>query len=814
MAAETRARASTAALVSALADFRYTLRQLRHAPGFAAAAVLTLALGIGANTAIFSVADAVLLRPLPYPHAERLVMVWDQLLKIGVRQLPTSLANYDAYRADDRVFDATAIYRDDTRTLTGAGSAERIEVRSFSRGLLEMLGARMAIGRTFTPDDWQPQRNSVAIVSHKLFARRFGSNSDIAGQTIRVDDRVYTVVGVMAHDQEDTDVWIPLPPVTDPNTWQFRMMARVRTGVSIAAAQASITAAARHLEDTAHPYRGPNGEDPGYHAAVVPLRDQLLGDYRTGTLILLGAVSLVLLIACVNVANLLVARATAREKEIAVRRALGASPARLVRQWMTEAGVLAVLGGTAGVGASYAGVSALRGLSPADLPAVAKIMVDSRALIFTFAISCVVCFLFGLAPSLAATRVNWGLRGSRPRRRISSVLVTAEVALALVLLVGAGLLLKSFALLRAIDPGFHADHLLTMQIQLSSPRYQDDRHRISYFSELQERLRTLPGVTAASVVGWLPVARVGADTGGGNPFSIEGRAWNPNGPVPQIAHTTAAGIDYFHTMGIPLVAGRVFSSADTMNAAPVAVINQTLAHGFFPGGDAIGHRILLGAPRPGAPWMTIVGIIGDLRTGALDQAPMPQFYWPVTQQAPSSGAAVVLRTANEPLDMTREVTGVIRLIDPDQPVYNVTTMEQRVEESIGQPRFQTVLLGFFAMAALFLAAVGIYGVVAHSTAQRTKEIGIRMALGADATRVVASVLIDGLRPVLIGVALGFAGAALLTRVLSSILYHVTPQDPWTFAYAVIVLAAIAAAACLVPARRAALVDPMHALREE
>jgi putative ABC transport system permease protein len=485
---------------------------------------------------------------------------------------------------------------------------------------------------------------------------------------------------------------------------------------------------------------------------------------------------------------------------------------------MTEAGVLAMLGGVAGVLASYGGVSTLRALSPTDLPAVARIGVDGRALAFTFAISCLVCFLFGLAPALAATRVSWGLRGSRPRRRISSVLVTAEVALALVLLVGAGLLLKSFARLREINPGFHPDHLLTMRIQLSGPRYEDDRRRISYFSEVQERLRSLPGVTAASMVGGLPVARVGADTGGGNPFSIEGRPWNPNGSVRQVAHTTAAGVDYFHTMGIPLLAGRVFSPSDTMDAPQVAVINQTLARGFFPRGDAIGHRILVGAPQPGARWMTIVGIIGDLRTGALDQAPMPQFYWPVAQPDEqgmrSSAISIVLRTANEPLDMAREATGVIRLIDPDQPVYDVTTMEQRVEESVGQPRFQTVLLAFFAVAALFLAAVGIYGVVAHSTAQRTKEIGIRMALGADATRVVASVLIDGLRPVLVGVALGFAGAALLMRVLSSVLYHVTPHDPWTFICAVMVLAAIAAAACVGPARRAALVDPMNALREE
>ncbi len=794
-------------------DLRYAFRQLRRSPGFAIAAILTLALGIGANTAIFSVADAVLLRPLPYPNSDRLVMVWDQLWNLGVRQLPLSQTNYQAYRAHSHVFEASAIYRDDTRNLTGVGNAERIDVRSSSPGLTGLLGAQIAVGRGFASDDWQPQRNSVAILGHKLFARRFGSNPGIVGQSIRLEDHLYTVIGVMAPDREEVDAWTPLPPVEYPQLWQFRMIARLRPGVSIEAAQASVTAAAKHIEETIHPYRGPNGEDAGYHAGVVSLRQQLLGEYRAGTWILLGAVGLVLLIACVNVANLLVARATAREKEIATRRALGASSTRLIRQWVTEAGVLATLGGFAGAAVSYAGVSALRTLIPADLPAVAQIGVDARALVFTFAMSCLACLLFGLAPAVTATRVNWGLRGSRPRRRLSRVLVTAEVALALMLLVGAGLLLKSFSRLRGIDPGFHPDHLLTMQLQLARPRYEDAHRRIRYYSELQERLRSLPGVTSVSLVDWLPVARVGSDTNGGNPFSIEGRAWNPNGLVPQMAHTAAVGLDYFRTMQIPLLAGRVFAPSDTMEAPAVAVINQALARGFFPRGDAIGQRILLGAPHPGVQWMTIVGIIGDLRTGALDHAPAPQFYSPMAQSAPWA-MALVVRTANEPLQMAREATGLIRLLDPDQPVYDVTTMQQRVEESVGQPRFQTVLLGFFAAAALFLAAVGIYGVVAHSTAQRSKEIGIRMALGADATLVVASVLSDGLWPVLVGVAIGLAGATLLTRLLAGFLYQVKPHDPWTFAGAVTVLAGIAAAACVGPAHRAARVDPMNALREE
>ncbi len=796
-------------------DLRYALRQLRRSPGFTAAAILTLALGIGANTAIFSVADAMLLRPLPYPHADRLVMVWDQLMKIGVHQLPVSATNFEAYRANGRIFGQSAIYRQDDRNLTGAGAAERVSVISSSSGLFEMLVARVAIGRGLAQEDWRADRNSVAILSYALFTRRFGANRAIIGQTIRLDDRLYTVVGVLAANFlfEDTDVWTPLPPVAKPQAWQFHMLARMRPGVTLQAAQASVTAAAQHLEETIHPYRGPNGEDPGYQASVVSLHDQLLGDYHTGTILLLSAVALVLLIACVNVANLLLVRAAGREKEIAVRRALGASTARLVRQWMTEAGLLAMLGGAAGLLMSRWGVSLLRALSPTDLPEIARIGIDGRALAFTLGISCLVCLLFGLAPALTATRVNWGLRGSRPRRKMAGVLVAAEVALALVLLVGAGLLLKSFSRLRAIDPGFRPDHLLTMQVQLSGPRYAEARRKVEFFSELRDRLARLPGVVSVSMAIWLPVARAGEDTGSGNPFSIEGRPWNPNGPVPQIAHTLSVGLDYFRTMGIPLSAGRVFTAADTSDAPAVAVINQTLARGFFPHGDAIGRRILVGAPQPGAKWMTIVGIIGDLRTGAIDAAPMPQFYSPLAQDDPGS-MAVIVRTANNPLDMAREASGVVRLLDPDQAVYDVSTMDERVQKSVGQPRFQTVLLAFFAAAALFLAAVGIYGVVAHMTVQRTKEIGIRMALGADARRVVTTVLADGLRPVAVGVVVGFAGAAALARFLSSVLYQVTPHDPMTFACAVLVLAAIAAAACWAPARRTAMVDPQEALREE
>jgi putative ABC transport system permease protein len=795
-------------------DLRYALRHLSRSPAFTAAVIATLALGIGANVAMFSVADAVLLRPLPFPDADRLVVIWDQLTKIGVLQLQVSLENFEVYRSDTSLFDAAAIFREEDRNLTGAGAAERVSVVSAMPALFDMVGARLAFGRKFSAQEGA----GSAILSYPLFIRRFGSNPAIVGQTIRLDDRAYTVAGVMAPDFDfslrpaSADVWTPLPPVTDRGS-RFGVLARMRPGIGIEAARASVMAAATHIENMRHPYRGPNGEDPGYRATVVSLHDQLLGDLRKGTLMLMSAVALVLLIACVNVANLLLARAAARQGEMAVRRSLGATGTRLVRQSMVESALLATLGGIAGLVVSGWAVSLVRALSPIDVPGIARIGIDARAMIFALAISAVVCVLFGVAPALAAVRMSGGLRGSRATRRPARLLVTVEVALSLFLLIGAGLLLKSFTRLRHIDPGFEATHLLTMQLQLSGTRYQEPHRRIAFFSGLQERLAALPGVVSASMVSRLPVARAGLNTRSGNPFSIEGRPWNPNGSIPQIAHTQTAGPGYFRTFGIPLLSGRDFSGSDTMDAPHVALINETLARGFFPRGDAIGQRILLGAPQPGARWMTIIGIIADLKSGAIDEAPMPQFYTPLAQDAPAS-MVLTLRTAGDPMRLAREAASMVRSIDPDQPVYNVSTMERRVEEAFARPRFQTVLLSLFAGAALFLAAVGIYGVMAHAAVQRTREIGIRMALGADARRMITAVLAEALQPVTFGMALGIAGAAALARLLAGMLFEVQPRDPAMFAAAAAVLAAVAAAACFIPARRAALLNPAAALRQD
>ena len=800
-------------------DLRYAVRQLRSNPGFTVTALLTIALGIGATTAIFSVADAMILRPLPYPNSNHLVLVWDTLAKIGVRQMTVSAEDFDAFRTNIHIFRSTAAFQEEDRNLITPGSTERVSAISSTPGLLDMLSGVSVIGRSFTQDDWQPDRRSVAIISHSLFMRRFSGDHAVIGKTFRLDDRIYTIVGVLGKEFQfstgtgSVEIWTPLPPVTDYRKRQFQVLARLNPGINVRTAQQAITATAQRLEQTTHPYQGPNGEDLGYTATVISLHDQLFGSFRTGTLILMGTVMLVLLIACVNVANLLIARGAAREKEMAIRHVLGASRIRLVRQWLTEAALLAFLGGSAGLLASHWGVLLLKGLIPGDLPGIARIDLNQHVLLFTFAISAAVCVLSGSAPLLTSTPNDASLRGPRRKRRLSNALVSTEVALAFVLIVGSGLLLQSFEHLRRIDPGFRSDHLLTMKISLSGSRYENPAERIRFFSLLQQRLSQLPGVISASAIDRLPVFTVGVDTRSGNPFSVDGHPFNPNSAAQQLAHTQTVEGSYFTTMGIPLLAGRTFSASDTTDAQPVAVINQTLARSIFPQGDAIGRRILLGAPEPGARWMTIVGIIGDVRTGALDLLPMPQFYTPATQDAPPQ-MFVILRTVLDPPLMEHEAASIVHQVDPEQPVQYIATMQQHVDATMCQPRFETSLLSFFAASALFLAGIGIYGVVTNATIQRTKEIGICMALGANHGRVLTTVLAEGLRPVLFGIVLGLTGAILLTRLLVSSLYQVGSGDSMTIVAAVLVLGSTAIVACLAPARRATRVSPMETLRFE
>ena len=801
-----------------LPDLRYALRGLRKSPGFAIAAILTLALGIGANTAIFSVVDAVLLRPLPYPDSNRLVMVWDQLTKLGLNRLNPQYRTAGAYRSLDQIFDATGGLLPLDRILTGDSGAERVPSMMVSDQVFPMLAPRAERGRVFTADEYRSGARPVAVISHSLLMKRYGGDPSIVGKSINLDGVAHLVVGVMSPAFEfslriaGVDVWTPRS-LENPKNWgnQMRMIARLRPGVSLAAAQSALDAAAKHVDETEHPYTGPHGEDAGYRVRVISLREQLLGDYRTVTLILLGAVAAVLLIACVNVANLLLVRAVSREKETTMRRALGATGARLTAQWMTESAVLALLGGALGSIAAVWAVGLLVRLSSSALPS--DVVVDRRALIFTLAISCLVCVLFGLAPALATVKMTWGTRGATRRsRRAASSLIAMEVALAMMLMISSGLLFKSFYRLRHVDPGFNPGHLLTMQVQFPPTRPISIVRMIAFYTELHERLARLPGVISATQ-GALPVRGGGVNAGGGDPFMIKGRPYDSSGPVGQFANLTGIGPDYFRTFEIPLRAGRFFTPRDNASQPPSAVIvNETLARAFFPQG-AIGQEI--GLPKPcadsscGFDWSPIVGVAADVKTTTLDRAPVPQIYMPMP-----GGSSVVLRTIGEPTALTHEVAALVRSLDPDMPVFDVRTMEDRISESIGQPRFETAIVGFFAASALFLAAIGIFGVVAHSTAQRTQEIGIRMALGADRARVIQTVMLSGLRPVIAGVVCGLAGAFFLTRLIKSELFQVTETDPQSFLLAAIALTAVAAAACLIPASRATRVDPVIALREQ
>ena len=800
-----------------LNNLRYALRGLLRAPGLTFAAVLTLTLGIGANTSIFSVVDAVLLRPLPYPDSDRLVMVWDQLQKYGLPRRSPEYHTADAYRRLENIFESTGgvFWFDETQRTDRY--AERVSVMTVSKEVFPMLAPSAAKGRVFLAEEYRRGAEPVAMLGYSLFMRRFGGDPAVIGKSIRIRQTSRRVVGVMSGDFEFSlrsgavDFWIPVPLDTRLS-WgnATRMIARLKPGISLAAAQAALSAAARHVEETEHPYAGPNGEDAGYGVKVVTLHEQLLGEFRSVTLILLCAVAAVLLIACVNVANLLVARAVSREKETAVRRALGATRAQLMAQWLTESAVLALLGGALGTVAATWGVKLLVGLSPAALPGVAKIAVDGRALVFTLAISCIVCFLFGLAPALASGRLPWGTRGSTRRsRRASSLLVTGEVALALMLMTTAGLLLKSFSRLTHVDPGFNPANLLIMSTD--SARAQSPQQKAQFYTELREKLASLPGIVSATT-GGLPLLGGGVNSGSGDPFGVRGQSYDTAaGPVTQFAKLNSVGVDYFRTLQIPLRAGRAFTAGDLTGESPNGVIvNETLARAFFPRG-AVGQPI--GVPPPCRDtkcdfiWATIVGVVGDVKTRALDLAGMPEIY------LPQPTGTIILRTAGEPLPMTHTAVAVLRSMDRDIAVLETRTMEDRIAATIGQPRFATWLVAFFAAAALFLAAIGIFGVVAHSTAQRTQEVGIRMALGADGVRIMQTVLFDGIRPVAAGLGLGLMGGLVFSRVLTGVLFQVTATDPPSYFYAAAVLSLVAIAACMGPALRAMTVDPVVALRE-
>jgi putative ABC transport system permease protein len=810
-------------------DVRYGLRQLRRNPGFTTVAVLTLALGIGANAAIFSVVNAVLLRPLPFAAPHQLVSIVSTRLRGNVAD-NASYPDFADWRAQNHVFSQMAAYNTDDFTLTGQGEAMHIQGAVVSAGLFSLLGVKPVLGRAFVPDeDKLPAANGAfaIILSHNLWRERFNADPGLVGRTVEIDNREFTVVGVMPAgfqfpiQGEPADFWMTMavdfvavpgqPSMAEQRGAHYlNVIARLKPHVSQAEAQAEMSAIVDRL-NRQYPDIAPRGVE------VMPEIDRVAGPARPALLILLAAVGCVLLIACANVANLMLARGASRQKEMAVRGALGAGRGRLIRQLLTESVFLALLGGMLGVALGLWGISALIKLLPVDIPRMADVRIDSAALLFTALVSMLTGILFGLAPAAQASRLDYaeslkeggcGWLGGLPGSRARALLVVVDVAVAVVLLVGAGLLIKSFWRLQCVDPGFNPQHVLTFKMDLPYARYSA-LSQTQFFERAIERLTHLPGVLSASAV--LPLPLDGNEVG--TYLAIEGQ------PVAEAnrARTGYSWVEpgYFRTVGIPLIKGRDFTVADDLNATPAVMINQTAARRFFPGLDPIGRRIKpgIGNGYKTPPWREIVGVVGDVKQYGLASAPGPEAYVPLAQ-SPLGSMNFVVRTWVHPTSMIGAVRKEIAEMDKNLPFYGVRTFNQYLNQGFAQPRFLTLLLGLFAALALALAAIGLYGLVSYSVSWRTHEIGIRMALGAEKRDVLRLVVRQGFKLTTIGVAIGIAGCFLVTRFLSSLLYGVKPTDPLTFIAVAFILAGVALLASYIPARRATRVDPMVALRYE
>ncbi|HEU0178676.1 MAG TPA: ABC transporter permease [Blastocatellia bacterium] len=810
-------------------DLRFGLRMLRKKPGFSLVAILTLALGIGANTAIFSVVNAVLLRPLPYAQAERLVALWSNLLRPGLEKLALSAPEFKDFKEQCRAFEQMAAYDVRNLSLTGVEEPELLPGAFVSPQSFALLGVQPALGRAFQAEEDQPGREQVAILSHALWQRRFGADAGLLGRSVTLDGKPVTVIGVMPGDfrfpENEVQVWLPLVITADLLTENNRgshylnVIARLKPDVTVTQAKSEVVAIAQRMaKEHAGVYRG------GYGASVVPLHEEVVGNVQWLLLILFGAVGLVLLIACGNVMNLLLVRAAQREKEIAVRLTLGATRFRLIRQLLTESVLLSLLGGGLGLLLAAWGVRALVVLGPADIPRLDEIDMDYRALGFTLATSILTGLLFGLAPVMQSSRLRLseslkdrrGASDSPRRRRLSDALVVAEFALALVLLMGAGLLFRSFLQLQEVKPGFRVEGLLSLRLILPQSKYPDFTRQTAFFQQAIESLDTQSGVESAGAISVLPLSGRTSDRS----FRIEGRAVPPGqaGPDEELRMVSA---DYFRTMGIPLVKGRSFSDRDLPDSPRVALINEALKKRYWPDEEAIGKRIAFSGLRENKPdWCEIVGVVADVRHSGLDVPAMPEVYLPFRQSLFSVADSnlrslyLVIRTAADPLSGMAMARGRIAALDKDQPLTDIRTMEQRLNGSIAQRRFNMLLLGLFAAVALTLAALGIYGVLSYAVTQRTREIGIRLALGAAPRDVLGLVLLQGVALVLAGVALGLIAALAVTRLLADLLYGVGATDAMTFIVIPLLLGSVALLACWIPARRATKVDPLIALRHE
>ncbi|HEX8187723.1 MAG TPA: ABC transporter permease [Pyrinomonadaceae bacterium] len=807
-------------MMTLLQDVRYAARTLSKSPGFTLVAVLALALGIGANTAIFSVVKAVLLSPLPYPDSERLVWVRESNPGAEIPDEPASAPNYNDWRTQAGSFEALAAYNDAALTLTGENAEpERVPAAVVSANFFQALGVAPALGRGFTPEEETAGRNRVAVISHGLWRRRFGASPKALGQTLTIAGNPYTVVGVTPPDfktpviEKQPQVWVPVVfnlAETARRSDYLSVIGRLKAGATAEQARAELSGVAARL---AEQYPASNA---GWGVTVAPLHEKVVGDVRSALWVLMGVVGFLLLISCANVANLLLARAAARRQEFAVRSALGARRGRIVRQFLTESVLLSLAGGALGLLLAAWGVELLVALSGGDIPRLDEAGLDARVLGFTFAVSLATGLFFGLLPALSASKADLaeslkegGGRGptaGRGSRRLRDSLVVAEIAVAVVMLAGAGLMIRSFLRIQAVDPGFRPENILTLDLALPRAKYKENSQVTAFYDQLTARAAALPGVERAALVDALPL-------NGGSilSFVIEGRPELPPEKV-QDAEFIEVSPDFFDVMGIRLVRGERFTERDREGAPVAALVSETMARRYWPGEDPVGKRVNLGNPER-SPWMTVVGVVSDVRRGGLDKEPYPQLYAPVAQ-LPTRGVTLVARTSGDPLAVVPAVRRELAALDRDLPLYNVRTMEQVLSDSISRRRFQMLLLAAFAGVGLLLAAVGIYGVISYSVAQRRHELGVRMALGARAADILKLVVGQGLGLTLAGVGLGLLGAFALTRVMSSLLYGVSATDPLTFACVSLALLGVALLACLVPARRATKVDPMIALRYE
>lgn len=800
-----------------LQDLRYAVRMLRTKPSFTIIVVLALAIGIGANTAIFSVVNAILLRPLPYKNADRISMIWMDNPKLGVAQDWHSYPNYVDYKEQNQVYEDMAAFNDRSFNLTGAGDPVRVVGVWTTASLFSVLGVEPALGNIFSQAEEEPGKDLVVVLSNGLWKRRFGGDPGIVGQSISLNGVNRTVLGVMpasfTFPEKETELWIPL--ALNPqrrqarNLISYKAVGRLKPGVTIEQARAEMSAIAKRLDD--------QFSQSGYGVNLVLLHDQETGTVRPALLILLGAVAFVLLIACANVANLLLARAALREKEVAIRVALGAGRWRIIRQVLTESALLALAGGAAGLLLAVWGLDVLVALSPSDIPRLDQTGIDGRVLAFTLGVSLLTGLIFGLVPALQSSKsdpnesLKEGGRGSTGGvrgRRVRNSLVVSEIALSLVLLIGAGLLIKSFMRLQQFELGFNPDSLLTMRIQLPGSKYRDGKQVVGFYQQLLQRMEAVPGVQSVGAISSVFIT----DTPNSTNFSIEGR------PVPTGAEAIEVPLDsispsYFRAMGIPLLRGREFDDRDVEGATPVVIINQTMANRFFEGEDPIGKRFVYGRSAPDNPWITIVGVVADMRRTGFDKLPRPETFLPEAQN-PDNALTIVARTATDPASFAGALRNEVWAIDKDQSVYDIKTMQQTLSEKMSQRRFNMLLLVVFAAVALTLAAVGIYGVISYSVTQRSHEIGIRIALGAQPGDVLKLVVGQGMTMGLIGVSIGLGAAFVLTRLMSTLLFGVSATDPITFGAIALVLTGVALVASLVPARRATKVDPMVALRYE